>query len=245
MVSPKLAAAMRAIRRSWWLVLLPALVGAVVAGIAVASGPQMYSGTAVIDIETTAFTRLPTLTGPERVLRELQSAEYYEQVAQTAGSVDTAAVQQGLNSYTVGQPITELRVSFTTSDQELAEPVARAAGEVALDIAHAFNEVERERNQRIVDGVDEARKVLQTVPSGTPTEQASAAMQEFGLVVNEANADYTLEVVDSAYALRDAVAVTEAAGERTALESAVGGAVLGLALGVVLALLRDRRRAEA
>jgi len=244
MVSPKLAAALGAVRRHWVLVLVPAAIGAIVAGVVSARGPQMFTATAVIDIETTAFTRLPTLTGPERVLRELQSPEYYEAVAEKAGSVDAAMVQQGLNSYSVGTPAYELRTTFTTADEEIAEPVARAAAETAMEVAQAFNEVERNRNQVIVDAGDKAMEALAAVPSDSATAQADAAQKEFNLVVGKAYPEYNLELIDSAYTLRDSVPVTEAASQRGVLENALGGAVLGLALGIVLALVRDRRGAE-
>ncbi len=153
MASPRLAAALGSIRRHWVLVLTPALVAGIVAGAVAAGETQTYTGTSVIEIEPTVFTRLATLTGSERVLRELHTPEFHEQVDQKLGSVDAATVQQGLNSYTVGQPAYELRVAFTSSDKDLAETVARAAGEAAIEVADGFNAVERERNQAIVDEI--------------------------------------------------------------------------------------------
>jgi len=240
MVSPQLAAAIGAIRRNWWLVVLPAVIGAAVAGASGLRGPQMYTGTATIDIETTVFTRVSSLTGSERVLRELQSAEYYERVAAKAGSVDAATVQQGLRSYSVGAPAYELRVEYTTSDEDLAASVARAAGEVALEVTDEFNAGERERHQVIVDEADKAMEAIYAEPVDTAWERADLAAKQFGFELNKANAVYMLDLIDSAYSLRDTVAVAEATGERTALENALGGAVLGLVLGLALALMRGR-----
>jgi len=244
MLSPKLAAVLGAIRRHWVLVLVTAVIAGVVAGIASAAGPQMYTGTAVIDIETTVFTRLTSLTGTERVLRELQTPEYYEAVAEETGSIDAATVQQGLSSYTVGTPAYELRVAFTTSDEELAEPVARAAGEVALEVADGFNAVERERHQAIVDEADQAIEALYVEPVDTAWERADIAAKQFGFELNKSNSVYVLDLIDSAYTLRDTFPVSEATRQQGVVEYAIGGAMLGLALGIVLALLRDRGGAK-
>src|SRR5512139_3760551 len=103
-----------ALRRQWLLIVIVTVVGAGVSvGLTVLREPSVVASR-TIEINDSALQRTPGLPGGERTLQAMRTTEYYEAVAEAAG-MDVAEVRAGLNSYGVGAPMIQIKVTFTSA----------------------------------------------------------------------------------------------------------------------------------
>lgn len=229
-----------AVKRRWLLVLTVALVAAIVAAGITALRDVTYTATATIALDASALTRTPGLPGGERILTELRTDGYYALVASESGS-DIDTVKAGLGSYAEGQPIERVKISFTGADEAQAEKVATAAADAAMAIIRELNSVERLRQEKNATAAAEAIAAFEDAGTmDTAWEKADSAYKLFVLEDRLAVAEYTIEVIDHTHTLTDGIVVSRTSVARSAVTSGVGGAVVGLFLGIALAYVRER-----
>ena len=238
MLSPSLAGVVDAIRRGWLIVVLTGVVGASVAFGLSAAGPTMQKGTAVIAIDDLSIARAASIVDPERVVRALKRPAFAEAISDRTG-VSVSEIRAGLGSYLAGVPAEELRVTYTAAEASEAETMARAAGQAALETIAALNAGDRTRQQAVLDACNEALADLQSYPGETASERAENSRTKLSIIQSQSSAAYLLSLHDKAYTFDAPVTVAEAAPQQSVGYAAVGGGILGLALGIGLAIVRS------
>ena len=245
---------LHALRRRWTTLVAGALLGGGLAGAYSAVQPPQYEATAVVTLNalmdnplsTTGTPRLPNTATETEVLR---SSEVAERVSDSLGGVSPVEV---LKRVSVTAPVDSqaLRVSYTASD-----PLAAAAGADAF--AASYLEY---RSDVLEDQVDTLRSELTTQLRDLEVDQLAA--QSLALTaasdVERARAAVQLEstttLVDRANEqlaqLRTAPTVTGVLVGPAAVPTGPAGPALpvllaagilvGLLLGAVWALVRDR-----
>ncbi|MHB9002575.1 MAG: YveK family protein [Coriobacteriia bacterium] len=240
MVLTSLPGTYAVLKRSWYLIALAVGAGALIAAVMTTTGGIQHTGVASIAVNELSLSRAATIANTEVVLRALHKREFAERVAEEAGLEDVDAVAAALGSFTVGLPPQELRLSYTSVEREVAEEMAATAGKVALDEITRLNSVERIRHEAIIKSARETLKALDAVPTDPLATDSARALGKWGVGNGLVNAEYSLSLIESAYALKPGVTVQPSTPESKRMQNVVGGAVLGLVLGIGVALVRAR-----
>jgi hypothetical protein len=246
MFSPSLAEAVIAVRRGWLIITVVALAGAVAAFGLTARSEPVDQATAVITVDNLSIARYGMIVDPDRVLRMTQGTDFAEGLAGKTG-VDAAAVSSSLGSYLGGLPTETLTITYRGEDPDQAKRMAQAAAEYAIERIAEMNAPDRDRQQALLEAaetgiarVDEALAAIPTVGEDVEASRAGLALQRVSLTGTKTSAEFAITLTDSAYTFTDAVTVQSVAPEQRSARNAVGGGVLGLALGIVLAWVREK-----
>lgn len=236
-----LSGVLNALRRSWYLVVLTAGVGAAVALALTTTGGVQHTGVARIAVDELALGRLRTIANSETVLRALQKPAFAERVAEAAGEDDVDSVRSSLRSYSVGLPPQEIRIAYTARERDVARRMAEVAGAAAMEEITRLNSVERDRQSVIAE---EAAIILETIgrvaADSADVDPVNAVLGSWGVRNSQLAAEYQIALLDAAYVLLPEVSTQPETAERKAVENAIGGGVLGLVLGAGIALGRAR-----
>jgi hypothetical protein len=245
MLSPSLAGVRDAIRHSWLLVVITGVVAAAVGFAFTVEAGVSHRAVSVIAINNMALERASGIVLPDFLLQEITGTEFAEEVAARVGEDVTASeVARGLSANTAGRPYKELKITFTSDDAAQAEAVARTAGEVTAEMIDRLNALERSRHESAIASAEQLLVELDAEEVDTPWERTDVASRRYSARNSIATAQYNLTLFDRAYQLEPAAAVAEVVERDRRLENSVGAAVLGIALGIGLAVIREKMAAR-
>jgi hypothetical protein len=240
MLSPSLTAVQSAVRRSWLLVVVAAVAAAAVGFLLTVEAGVSHTARSVIAIDWRAIVQAPGSVEPDYVLQEATLPDFAEAVAVRVGDISASEVSKGLSAQTFGRPYKELEVTFTAENPEEAERVARAAGEELFERIQSANAAERERYQSTVDSANELLAIVNAYEVTTPLEEVEMAARRYSAISNRDTAAYYVHQFDTAYVLEPSATVREVVERDRRLENSVGAGVLGIAVGIGLAVVRER-----
>lgn len=225
------------VRREWWLVAVTAAVAVAVAVIPALRAEPTSTATATVSVEASSPGRMRGVLLPDDLVRESGSERFRAAVAQAAG-VTPEEVAGSLRVAASGSPITVMTVTCTMPSAETAERVAQAAAReiVKTHLAAVASQIEmRERRITI------ARKALEDLRSAGKTDSsAEAVFDRWSIETAIIDQQDALEALRDVYTYDGSVSSTTMSAPSRALRSAVGGLVLGLVAGAVLAAAREQ-----
>lgn len=233
--------ALRIVRRNWWIPVLAAVLAAAVAAVPAMRSQVVYTATSTLDFSQTVLNVSPLLPGPDTMIAAITAPEFAEKVA-SAANVDGAAVTLG--AYSAGTPVNRVVVSATSGNETAAKAWAAAAGKAAMKVAAEKSEPDVAQYRTGVESADKALDAIDATGragASTPDVAYYRWQIENGLAVNQRM--YAL--LQSLYTLDPQVSVSASSPLKSAVKNGLGGAIVGLALGVLIVVIREvlqRRR---
>lgn len=224
-----------------WLVLLIALVAGAVTSAALAyEAPETYTASASIEASGWILQRYPELDTPDSLVRALNSAEFVARLAQAAGpgiDVETGTVL----AYMAGGTQGRITIAFTARDRGTVEAVAPLLAEEAVAHYRAANAVVIDRYGALLANDDAA---LADIEAGSKQAQkgfdAEVRAQIWSIKAAQISHAQNVSEVNDAYRVAGTFSVAETRPELP-LRSALGGGLLGLVAGVLVAYVVERR----
>lgn len=232
------------VRREWWVpVVVASLAVAVALVFANRPGKPLFEARAVIAIDASFLQKYPDLPRPDHVMQEAEKDGVVARVVGASG-VTTEALRAGLSVYTLDDPQTRLVVRFQSRDESQAVGVATAMAQTLVQRAVEMGGAEiRALEQRIEDTERSLTAVrrIDNQTSGRRDAQLSldivATQWQMRMKLYEDK--LALRQMRSTYYYNGNVTSADIAPARRRGASAATAAVLGLALGLVLAALRE------
>ncbi|MDI6843786.1 MAG: hypothetical protein QMC94_05255 [Anaerosomatales bacterium] len=225
------------VRREWWLVAVTAVVAVIVAVAPALRSEPTSTATAKVSVDASSPGRMRGVLLPDDLVRESSTERFRAAVAQAAG-VTPGEVASSLRVAASGSPITVMTVTCTMASREQAERVAQAAAReiVKAHLAAVASQIEmRERRIEIAQQALEDLKAAETV-GGT----AEAVFDRWNVEMAIVDQQDALEALRNVYTYDGSVSSSTVTARFRALRSALGGLVLGLVAGAVLALAREQ-----
>lgn len=238
-----LARVLAVIRRQWWVI---AAVIAVAAGVGFAASlgvADVHTGVATIAIDTAPSARYRGMPVADDLVKAISGADVRAAVATELG-VDQATVASNLRAAASGNPLTRIRVTYSASSKQAAEAGAKAGAEQLIGIVAKSMEKEVAiRNAQIAA----SEKALAAIDANAKDGALSAqdAYDRWGVETQLLDYKSALEGVLGVYTYDGATTSTVATASSARKKNALGGAVLGLALGILLAGAREVLRSRA
>jgi capsular polysaccharide biosynthesis protein len=231
---------------------LPILVVAVLLGVALGVGlllttPKSYQSTAVVDISPTfsnsgssnSSSSVSTIT-ESKIATSTSVALGAKQALGFAGTPTELA-----SKVTVTSPLSSqvLNITFTSATAQGAADGANAFARAYLTYRTQSAQQEltarSERIQVQVAGLQKALAALHTPVTGTPSAQQSLLQNQIQQLQSQLNTYQTSVITPGQIA--GAATVPSAASSPKSYLYLAGGLLLGLLVGIVLAVVRDRR----
>ncbi len=231
-------------RREWWVPVVVAAL-AVTAALAFASRPgkPLFEARAVIAIDASFLQKYPDLPRPDHMMQEAEKDGVVARVVEASGAT-TEALRASLSVYTLDDPQSRLVVRFQSRDESQAAGVVTAMARALVERAVEMGGAEiRALEQRIEDTEKSLTAVrrIDNQTSGRRDAQLSldivATQWQMRMKLYEDK--LALRQMRSTYYYNGNVATDDIAPARRRGASAATAAILGLALGVVLAALRE------
>lgn len=222
-------------RRGWWIVLIAVVAGAVVTAAATLGAKTTYTGKTYLAVNPMAISSYAQMPKPDVIISESGSADFISDVADRL-DLKPDQVKGAFKVFTTGNPQTKLFVTYTSADRALAEKGADAVAEelVLLKTKLADSLVGTFR-----DSVAADERALASLPPATdPASRFYRWSMEKALLGDTGQ----LEFAESAYVYKAPVAVATSSRRTAVLTAAVGGALAGLFLGIVLVAIREYLR---
>lgn len=228
--------------RQWPIVATAAVVAALVGFVAAGDVPDTYTATTSVSVDASALSRFTGLTGVEALLTSTRGDDFREAAAERAG-VSEEDIGTGLRTYTGGIPI-RLYVEYTADAEAEAARVARTTAAFIVEWQEDLAALDLGKQRAIVD---ETRKTLERLEASMMDSEWEVADLEYKLwnirrelVTNEA----VLLAMEATYSYTDEPSVATVSGMRERLVTTLGAAVVGLFLGLALAVARHHREAR-
>jgi succinoglycan biosynthesis transport protein ExoP len=250
----------RAVRHHLAVVLLSLVLGALVGTLYAASSPTTFSSTARVLVNPSVGN--PYVPSPTAVRQdELTSLETEAQVARSAEVLDGVAAAQSPTTTTttlqrglkiVVPPNTQiLEISYSAADPAVAQRVTDAVAKAYLaNRARRFDDVSAQRigklQNQTVGVVNDLRRATEAAQTGTAAErlfqsQLATALRN-DLVSLRAQRTALETAGTAAGAVISPATTAQSATNLLATAAPVGGALVGLAVGCLLAMLLERAR---
>jgi len=233
-----------AVRRQWWIPLACALVAGVVAWVATSKAPAPeYQARAVVVIDNATLSAYPDLPRPDDMLKELRQAEFITHVAEVA-SVPTDTVSAALDAFTLEDPQSQLVVTFESPTESVATSAATAAATRVTERASELSGKEIKALRQRVEATERALKAVRGIKfDAGKNAPASLALDligtEWEMQLRLYEDRLHLRAIESAYYYNGNVRVTNLSPTLRRSTTAAGALVVGLLLGLVLALFRE------
>jgi len=233
-----------AVRRQWWIPLVVALVGAVIAGVATSREPvPAYQGRSIIIIDTSTLSKYPDLPRADDMLKELERDDLISYVAATA-AVDTQTVVASLNAYTLEDPQSQMIVTFESPTESIASSGSIAAASRITERAVELSAKEIKALRQRVDETERALKAVRRIglEAGRNAE-ASLALDlvgtEWEMQLRLYEDRLQLRAIESAYYYNGNVVTSDVSSAARRSTTVAGAIVVGLLLGLVIAVFRE------
>ena len=249
----------RAVRRHLVLVAVCVVQGAVIGLLYAASLPATYTSTARVLVNPSVgnpFVPTPTavrqdeLTSLETEAEVARSVEVLGTVAE--GTLPQTATQLARGLQVVVPPNTQiLQISYSSADAALAQRTVDVVANAYLDNrTRRFDEVNSARIERLQTQTDHVVNDLRTATAAAQTGSAADRMFQAQLATALRNDLVSLRAQRTALETSETPAgavispatVPQTPTDLVAMAAPVGGALLGLAVGCLLAALLERAR---
>lgn len=234
-----------AVRREWWIPLVVMVVaGAIAAAVSSADQTPLYEGRAVVIIDSAALSKFPGLPRPDDMLRVIKSSEFTSLVASEA-LVGSETVAAELNAYTREDPQRQLILTFRSADESEASSVTAVAAAAASKKAEQMGGVEAWELER---RVTETQRALKDAALISTAAGGSRADNDFRLDYTGMQWEMRMRLYEDQLSLRTLryvyyyngnIVVSDVAPVRQRGALLLGALVLGLVLGLVIAVFRE------
>ncbi len=234
-----------AVRREWWIPLTVMVVAGVIAAVVSSADPTpLYEGRAVVVIDSATLSKYPDLPKPDDMLRVIKTPEFTSVVASEA-LVASETVAAELSAFTRQDPQRQLVLTFRSPDESVASSVTAIAAAAAATKAGQIGGVETWELQR---RVNETQRALREVTAINSAAGGSKADSDFRLDYTGMQWEMRMRLYEDQLSLRTLryvyyyngnIAVTDVAPVRRRGATIVGALVLGLVLGLVIAVFRE------
>lgn len=226
----------QAVRAHWWIVAVTAVIGALVAGVVVATAEPQFTGTAAIVVDTATIQREARLPKPDGMVAIAQGEDFVARLRKEAGRDDFE-----LRAYTTGNPQDHVMVEITHADEDEAGRIARMAGAQLLADYKAKAEPLIQTDLANIEANDMALKALEKSRQGDDLE----SFFRWNVVKADIAERESLLFVQNAYSFEGEVATGESPRTTELGAAVLGGGLLGMFLGLVIAWLMGRRSVQA
>jgi hypothetical protein len=227
------------VRREWWIVVLTMVVALAIGVVASSRSTTAYVGSSSVNIASGALSRFPGLPSADQVVAATSAGAFLDAVAATTG-VDVASLKANGKAYVVGRPVTRITLEFSAPDAETARKVALAMAAQTQAAALDLSAAETQRIRDLLDGTQKAMDEMGAVKLPANTWEYSDLTYKLWQV-NSSLAGYRgqLSGMVGAYAASGDASAARTSAVTTAGKTLAVAGLVGLALGVALAALRE------
>lgn len=231
------------LRRQWWLIAAVVIVAAITGYVASLKTADVYMGVATIVIDTAPSARYRRMPLADDLVKEISGARIRSAVA---GSlvVDEATVAESLRAAASGNPLTRIRVTYSAGTKDVADTGARTAALEAIAYVRettskevAFREAQIAASEEALVAFDAVAKSQELGPDAT--------YQRWAIETQLLDYQNALDGITGVYTYDGSVASSLSRARGVRNRNALGGAMIGLALGILLAGAREVTRKRA
>jgi len=232
------------VRRQWWIPVACVLVAAVAAGVATSKTPApQYQARAIIVVDNATLSQYPDLPRPDDMLKEIEKDEFVVHVADTA-SVATDTVIAALDAFTLEDPQSQVVVTFESPTESTATSVAITAATRLAERASELSGKEIKALRQRVEATERALKAVRRIAldagRGAPASLALDLIgTEWEMQLRLYEDRLHLRAIESAYYYNGNVRVANVSPSLRRSTTVAGAIVVGLLLGMVIAVLRE------
>lgn len=232
-----LSAAWMALRRQWWIVLLAVVVAVAIAYFASGEQPDAYVGKATITLDLN-LPRYPKMATIDELVQFTASEQVRSAVA-TATGLTPAEVASSLRATGIGNPQSSIDITFEHPDAAIAEKGAATAAEAVHTNANSRAEPLIETTQDQIRLSEDLLAQMKAQKQGmSPWEQTDIDVRIYGVERDLLASKAQLRVYDAwGYSGEATSSLKLGGGART--RNAIGGALAGLVLGLLVAAARE------
>ncbi len=241
-----LSAALKALRRQWWIVALAVVVACAVAYFTTGDQPDVYVGKATVTLDLN-IVRYPKMATVDDLVRRASNEEVVLAVASATG-LDPEQVAGKLRATGMGNPQSSVDVTFEHADADIAKKAADAAATELYEYAASRAEPLVGSLRQQVKLSEELLARLEAQKAGMSAwEQTDIDLRIYQLKRDILTLGNQIRAYDAwSYSGEATVLLKLGGGAR--VRNLVGGAVAGLFLGLLVAAAREsflRRGAAA
>ena len=234
-----------AVRREWWIPLaVMVAAGAIAAAVSSADPTPLFEGRAVIVIDGATLSKYPDLPKPDDMLRVIRTPEFTSVVASEA-LVASETVAAELSAFTREDPQRQLVLTFRSPDESVASTVTALAAAAVAEKAGQIGSVETWELQRRVNETQRALKEAAGINSAAggskadPDFRLDYAGMQWEMRMRLYEDQLSLRALRYVYYYNGNIAVTDVAPARRRGATVLSALVLGLMLGLVIAVFRE------
>lgn len=231
------------LRRQWWLIAAVVIVAAITGYVASLKTADVYMGVATIVIDTAPSARYRRMPLADDLVKEISGARIRSAVAGSL-AVDEATVAESLRAAASGNPLTRIRVTYSAGTKDVADTGARTAALEAIAYVRettskevAFREAQIAASEQALVAFDAVAKSQELGPDAT--------YQRWGIETQLLDYQNALDGITGVYTYDGSVASSLSRARGVRNRNALGGAMIGLALGILLAGAREATRKRA
>ncbi len=234
-----------AVRREWWIPLaVMVAAGVIAAGVSSAHPTPLYEGRAIVIIDSATLSKFPDLPRADDMLREIEKPEFVSQVASEA-LVPSETVAAELSAYTREDPQRQLVLTFHSPSESEASSVTVIAATAAAKQAGRLGGHEIYELQRRVDETQRALREVVGINADAGGDRAAsqfrldAAGTQWEMRMRLYEDQLSLRTLRNAYYYNGNISVSDIAPVRRRGTTIAGALVLGLVLGLIIAVFRE------
>lgn len=231
------------LRRQWWLIAAVVIVAAITGYVASLKTADVYMGVATIVIDTAPSARYRRMPLADDLVKEISGARIRSAVAGSL-AVDEATVAESLRAAASGNPLTRIRVTYSAGTKDVADTGARTAALEAIAYVRettskevAFREAQIAASEEALVAFDAVAKSQELGPDAT--------YQRWAIETQLLDYQNALDGITGVYTYDGSVASSLSRARGVRNRNALGGAMIGLALGILLAGAREATRKRA
>ncbi|MCE5191173.1 MAG: hypothetical protein LLG08_05370 [Actinomycetia bacterium] len=231
------------LRQQWWLIVTVVAVAAGTGYLASLKTTDVYTGVANIKIDTAPSARYRGMPLADDLVKAISDAEIRAAVAKSLG-VDEATVAATLGAAASGNPLTRIRVTYAAGTKDAAEAGARAGAEQLIAVVETSMAKEVAIREAQIAASEKAVAAIDAVSKSQPLT-SEAAFERWSIEMQLLDYKNTLEGVRGVYTYDGSASSSVSLASSARKKNALGGAVVGLALGILLAGAREAVRPRA
>lgn len=242
--SPNRSGFLDAVRREWWIPLVTVAVAVVVGLIASSADPTpLYEAKAVIIVDAAILSKYPDLPRPDDVVGQISRDDFVSVVA-SESVLPSETIKANLRAFTQGTTQSQVAVTFRSADESVATTAVVIAAKRLRAKAIEMGGPEVYELGRRVEETERSLSAVRKVDNEAGNDRGSQF--ELDLVATQWTMRMRLfedrlelRKLQAAYFYNGNVKAVDIAPVRRRGATVAGAIVLGLALGLVLAVFRE------
>jgi len=234
-----------AVRREWWIPLaVMVIAGAIAAGVSSADPTPLYEGRAVVIIDGATLSKFPDLPRPDDMLRVIKTPEFTSLVASDS-LVPSETIAAEINAFTRDDPQRQIVITYRSPIESEAASVAAVAAAATATRAGQIGGKETSELQRRVNETQRALKEVLGInaeagnANADPRFRLDYAGIQWEMRMRLYEDQLSLRTLRYVYYYNGNLAVSDVAPVRRRGATIAGALVLGLVLGLVIAVFRE------